>query len=31
MAISGEDVTLFGAAGADGALVVCAVEEIHGP
>jgi hypothetical protein len=31
MAIAGEDVTLFGGAGADGALVVCAVEEIHSP
>jgi hypothetical protein len=29
MAIAGEDVTLFGGASADGALVVCAVEEIH--
>jgi hypothetical protein len=26
---AGEDVTLFGGAGADGALVVCGVEEIH--
>jgi hypothetical protein len=26
---AGEDVTLFGGAGSDGALVVCAVEEIH--
>ncbi|MEZ0240158.1 MAG: hypothetical protein ACAH65_05115 [Chloroflexota bacterium] len=26
---SGDDVTLFGGAGSDGALVVCAVEEIH--
>jgi hypothetical protein len=31
MAISGEGVTLFGGAGADGAFVVCAVEEIRGP
>jgi hypothetical protein len=29
MARAGEDVTLFGGAGSDGALVVCAVEEIH--
>ena len=26
---AGDDVTLFGGAGSDGALVVCAVEEIH--
>ena len=26
---AGDDVTLFGGAGADGALVVCAVEETH--
>jgi hypothetical protein len=31
VAQAGEDVTLFGGAGADGALVVCAVEAIHGP
>ena len=30
-ATSGQDVTLFGGAGADGYLVVCAVEEIHVP
>ena len=30
VATAGQDVTLFGGAGADGALVVCAVEEIHG-
>jgi hypothetical protein len=30
IAIAGTDVTLFGGAGSDGALVVCAVEEIHG-
>lgn len=29
VARTGNDVTLFGGAGADGALVVCAVEEIH--
>lgn len=29
VARSGDDVTLFGGAGADGALVVCAVEERH--
>jgi hypothetical protein len=29
VARSGADVTLFGGAGADGALVVCGVEEIH--
>ena len=29
IARSGDDVSLFGGAGADGALVVCAVEEIH--
>ncbi len=28
---SGDDVTLYGGAGADGALVVCAVEEVHSP
>ena len=30
VASAGEDVTLFGGAGSDGALVVCGVEEIHG-
>jgi hypothetical protein len=30
VATAGQDVTLFGGAGADGALVVCGVEEIHG-
>lgn len=30
VARAGQDVTLFGGAGADGYLVVCAVEEIHG-
>ena len=29
VAIAGQDVTLFGGAGADGALVVCGVEEVH--
>jgi len=29
VAKAGDDVTLFGGAGADGALVVCAVEEVH--
>jgi hypothetical protein len=29
VASAGQDVTLFGGAGADGALVVCGVEEIH--
>lgn len=29
VARAGNDVTLFGGAGADGALVVCGVEEIH--
>jgi hypothetical protein len=29
VAKAGDDVTLFGGAGADGALVVCAVEAIH--
>ena len=29
VARAGDDVTLFGGAGSDGALVVCAVEEIH--
>ena len=29
VAKEGDDVTLFGGAGADGALVVCDVEEIH--
>ncbi|HYN68919.1 MAG TPA: hypothetical protein VEX41_01755 [Candidatus Eisenbacteria bacterium] len=29
VATAGEDVTLFGGAGSDGALVVCGVEEIH--
>ena len=27
---TGQDVTLFGGAGADGSLVVCGVEAIHG-
>jgi hypothetical protein len=31
VARAGDDVTLFGGAGSDGALVVCAVEEIHAP
>src|SRR5688500_3477600 len=31
VARSGEDVTLFGGAGSDGALVVCGIEEIHEP
>lgn len=31
VARAGDDVTLFGGAGADGALVVCAVEENRGP
>jgi hypothetical protein len=31
VALAGDDVTLFGGAGSDGALVVCAVEEIHTP
>jgi hypothetical protein len=30
VARAGNDVTLFGGAGADGYLVVCAVEELHG-
>ena len=30
VAMTGDDVTLFGGAGADGALRVCAVEERHG-
>ena len=30
VATAGQDVTLFGGAGSDGALVACAVEEIHG-
>ncbi len=30
VATAGQDVTLFGGAGADGALVVCDVEEVHG-
>jgi hypothetical protein len=30
-ATAGQDVSLFGGAGADGYLVVCAVEEIHVP
>lgn len=29
IAKTGDDVTLFGGAGSDGALVVCAVEEVH--
>ena len=29
VARAGDDVTLFGGAGSDGALVVCAIEEIH--
>lgn len=29
VATAGQDVTLFGGAGSDGALVVCGVEEIH--
>ena len=29
VATNGQDVTLFGGAGADGALVVCGVEEVH--
>jgi hypothetical protein len=29
VARAGDDVTLFGGAGADGALVVCGVEAIH--
>lgn len=29
LARAGQDVTLFGGAGSDGALVVCAVEEVH--
>lgn len=29
VARAGDDVTLFGGAGADGALVVCAVETVH--
>jgi hypothetical protein len=29
IARAGDDVTLFGGAGADGALVVCAVDEVH--
>jgi hypothetical protein len=29
VAKAGDDVTIFGGAGADGALVACAVEEIH--
>lgn len=31
VARAGDDVTLFGGAGADGALVVCAVETLHSP
>ena len=31
VATNGQDVTLFGGAGADGALVVCGVEEVHAP
>jgi hypothetical protein len=30
VARAGDDLTLFGGAGSDGALVVCAIEEIHG-
>jgi hypothetical protein len=30
VARAGDDVTLFGGAGGDGTLIVCAVEEIHG-
>lgn len=30
VASAGDDVTLFGGAGSDGALVMCAVEEMHG-
>ena len=30
VATAGQDVTLFGGAGGDGALVVCGVEEVHG-
>jgi hypothetical protein len=29
IAKSGDEVTLFGGAGADGALIVCALEEVH--
>lgn len=29
VATAGQDVTLFGGAGADGALVVCGIEEVH--
>jgi hypothetical protein len=29
VATAGDDVTLFGGAGADGALVVCGIEEVH--
>jgi hypothetical protein len=29
VARAGDDVTLFGGAGADGALVVCGLEEVH--
>jgi len=29
VATAGDDVTLFGGAGSDGALMVCAVEEVH--
>jgi len=29
VATAGDDVTLFGGAGSDGALVMCAVEEVH--
>jgi hypothetical protein len=31
VAKSGDDVTLFGGMGADGSLVVCGLEELHGP
>jgi hypothetical protein len=29
VATNGQDVTLFGGAGADGSLVVCGLEEVH--
>jgi hypothetical protein len=29
VAMAGDDITIFGGAGGDGALVMCAVEEIH--
>ena len=31
VAQGGDDVSLFGGAGADGLLVLCALEEIHSP